>query len=89
MAILNRSWPNNVFVDRCIEQQAMLIKQKQSRSTGKRFIEASLDEADLMSHYRKIEYLFRQLQVSTPHVEEIKNSDSPPDRCESKHMEHR
>ncbi|KAB5591864.1 Vegetative incompatibility protein HET-E-1 [Ceratobasidium theobromae] len=46
-----------------IEQQANLIKDKQSRRKGRRLLEASVDEGDLVKNLRRIESLFRQLQT--------------------------
>ncbi|KAB5590986.1 hypothetical protein CTheo_5578 [Ceratobasidium theobromae] len=46
-----------------IEQQSKLVQEKESRGTGRRLLEASADEEEVMRHYRKIESLFRQLQV--------------------------
>ncbi|CAE6479318.1 unnamed protein product, partial [Rhizoctonia solani] len=46
-----------------IEQQAELIKQKHNRVLGGRLIEAQLDQQELIRCYRRIEALFRQLQI--------------------------
>ncbi|KAB5592070.1 hypothetical protein CTheo_4522 [Ceratobasidium theobromae] len=46
-----------------IEQQANQIKDKQSRGTGGRILESSIDEDNLIKHFRRIESLFRQLQI--------------------------
>ncbi|KAB5590477.1 hypothetical protein CTheo_6091 [Ceratobasidium theobromae] len=46
-----------------IEEQTKLINRKQSRGMGRRFLEASADEEEVMGHYRKIESLFRRLQT--------------------------
>ncbi|KAB5588134.1 hypothetical protein CTheo_8425 [Ceratobasidium theobromae] len=60
---------NSIRMSRCIEnvlmgieQQATLIKEKESRGTGRRLLEARADEDDVIGHYRKIQSLFRQLQ---------------------------
>jgi hypothetical protein len=50
-----------------------MITEKQNRGAGRRLIEASNDEQDVIWHYRRIESLFRQLQVGHlsvmwPHV---------------------
>ena len=41
------------------------IEDKQSRGKFMRTIEANQDTADIAERYRRIESLFRQLQVST------------------------
>ncbi|KAB5590564.1 hypothetical protein CTheo_5989 [Ceratobasidium theobromae] len=46
-----------------IEQQAKLIKEKESRGTGRQLLETTADEDEVMRHYRKIESLFRRLQT--------------------------
>ncbi|KAB5589875.1 hypothetical protein CTheo_6676 [Ceratobasidium theobromae] len=60
---------NSTRMSRCIEnvlmgieQQSTLIKEKESRGTGRRLLEARVDEDDVIGHYRKIQSLFRQLQ---------------------------
>ncbi|KAB5590979.1 hypothetical protein CTheo_5571 [Ceratobasidium theobromae] len=61
---------NSVRMSRCIanvtmgiEQEAKLINQKRNRNTGSRLLEGSADEEEIMNHYRKIESLFRRLQI--------------------------
>ncbi|KAB5587618.1 Vegetative incompatibility protein HET-E-1 [Ceratobasidium theobromae] len=61
---------NSTRMSRCIanvamgiEQQAKLIKEKEKRGTGRRILEASVNEEEVMRHYRKIESLFRRLQT--------------------------
>ncbi|KAB5589986.1 hypothetical protein CTheo_6573 [Ceratobasidium theobromae] len=46
-----------------IEQQAKLINNKQERGTGRRVLDASGDEEEIIRYYRRIEGLFRQLQT--------------------------
>ncbi|KAB5588508.1 Vegetative incompatibility protein HET-E-1 [Ceratobasidium theobromae] len=46
-----------------IEQQAKIIKEKETRGTGRRLLEASSDGEEVIRHYRKIESLFRRLQA--------------------------
>lgn len=50
---------------RGIEEQAKMINKKHERGIGRRLMEARTDEDDIVNHYRKIEFLFRQLQVSS------------------------
>ncbi|KAB5588941.1 hypothetical protein CTheo_7619 [Ceratobasidium theobromae] len=61
---------NSTRMSRCIanvamgiEQQAKILKEKEKRGTGRRLLEASADEEEVMRHYRKIESLFRRLQA--------------------------
>ncbi|KAB5588995.1 hypothetical protein CTheo_7566 [Ceratobasidium theobromae] len=61
---------NSIRMSRCIanvamgiEEQTNLINKKQCRGTGRRVLEASTDEEEIMTHYRKIESLFRRLQT--------------------------
>ncbi|KAB5588451.1 hypothetical protein CTheo_8109 [Ceratobasidium theobromae] len=54
-----------VHIALSIEQEANLIASKQSRSTGRRLLDAVTDEEDLVGHLRRIESLFRQLQTNT------------------------
>lgn len=60
---LNESNSVSNKVHRGIEQQAKLIYQKQKRGAGSRLLEAITDEDEVIKHYRKIESLFRRLQV--------------------------
>ncbi|KAB5589876.1 hypothetical protein CTheo_6677 [Ceratobasidium theobromae] len=46
-----------------IEQLAALIKEKESRGTGRRLLEARADEEEVIGYYRKIERLFRRFQA--------------------------
>ncbi|KAB5589984.1 hypothetical protein CTheo_6571 [Ceratobasidium theobromae] len=46
-----------------IEQQAILISAHRRRGTGRRLLEANADEDAIIRHYRRIEALFRRLQV--------------------------
>ncbi|CAE6527223.1 unnamed protein product, partial [Rhizoctonia solani] len=46
-----------------ITEQAELIKHKHNRGFGSRLIEAQGDQQDLVRCYRRIETLFRQLQI--------------------------
>ncbi|KAB5588069.1 Vegetative incompatibility protein HET-E-1 [Ceratobasidium theobromae] len=61
---------NSTRMSRCIanvamgiEQQTKLIREKENRGTGRRLLEASTNEEEVMRHYRKIESLFRRLQA--------------------------
>ncbi|KAB5590983.1 hypothetical protein CTheo_5575 [Ceratobasidium theobromae] len=61
---------NSVRMSRCIanvamgiEQEAKLLNQKRNRNTGRRLLEGSADDEEIMNHYRKIESLFRRLQI--------------------------
>lgn len=60
--IVSDSAPDDVY--RSIEQQAKLINAKSSRGSISRIAEASIEEEELTRCYRKIDWLFRQLQVS-------------------------
>ncbi|KAB5590982.1 hypothetical protein CTheo_5574 [Ceratobasidium theobromae] len=60
---------NSTRMSKCIEnvlmgiqQQATQIKEKESRGTKRRLLEARADEDDVIGHYRKIQSLFRQFQ---------------------------
>ncbi|KAB5591865.1 hypothetical protein CTheo_4694 [Ceratobasidium theobromae] len=48
-----------------IQKEANLIKDKQTRSTGRRLLDAITDEDDIVGHLRRMELLFRQLQTNT------------------------
>ncbi|KAB5588196.1 hypothetical protein CTheo_8363 [Ceratobasidium theobromae] len=61
---------NSVRMSRCIanvamgiEQETKHINQKRNRNTGRRLLEGGSDEEEIMNHYRKIESLFRRLQI--------------------------
>ncbi|KAB5587750.1 hypothetical protein CTheo_8808 [Ceratobasidium theobromae] len=61
---------NSVRMSRCIanvaigiEQETQHINQKRSRGTGRRLLEGSSDEEEILNHYHKIESLFRRLQI--------------------------
>ncbi|KAB5593587.1 hypothetical protein CTheo_2976 [Ceratobasidium theobromae] len=61
---------NSIRMSRCIANVALgieryteLIEEKGKRGTGRRFLEASADEEEVISCYRKIESLFRRLQT--------------------------
>lgn len=41
-----------------------MINKKRDRGTGRRLMVSKVDEDDIVNYYRKIESLFRQLQVS-------------------------
>lgn len=65
-ACLRIHYPAMVLSDdigRSIQEQAKIIREKQDQGMGRRLVEASAKGEDLMNHYRKIESLFRQLQV--------------------------
>lgn len=51
-------------LNRSIEAQAKLIKNKRDRGTARGVIEANSDLEELEQHYRRIGALFRQLQAS-------------------------
>ncbi|KAB5588960.1 hypothetical protein CTheo_7594 [Ceratobasidium theobromae] len=51
-------------IARSIQKEANLIMDKQARSTGRRLLDAIMDEDDLVGHLRQIESLFRQLQTN-------------------------
>ena len=51
---------------RSIKAELTYIGQQQDRSKIMRTIEANQDQGDVIQRYRRIESLFRQLQVSTP-----------------------
>jgi uncharacterized protein (UPF0128 family) len=46
-----------------IEREAKQIEKKTKRGAGKRVIATKADEEDLMRRYRRIQWLFQQLQV--------------------------
>jgi uncharacterized protein (UPF0128 family) len=46
-----------------IEREAKEIEKKTGRGTGRRMIATKADEEDLMRRCRRIQWLFRQLQV--------------------------
>lgn len=48
---------------RSIHEQVRLINDKQTRGTARRLVEAEHDADVLLKCYRRIEALFRQLQV--------------------------
>jgi hypothetical protein len=50
---------------RSIEAELIQISQQQDRGKIMRIVEASQDQGDIIQRYRKIDSLFRQLQVST------------------------
>ena len=50
---------------RSIKMELIHIGQQQDRSKIMRTIEANQDQGDVIQRYRRIESLFRQLQVST------------------------
>jgi hypothetical protein len=50
---------------RSIEAELTHIGQQQDRGKIMRTIEANQDQGDVIQRYRRIESLFRQLQVST------------------------
>lgn len=58
------SWRLRVPHYSSIEQQVSSIKEKQEHKLGMRLVEAAMDEDAILEHYRYIESLFRQLQVS-------------------------
>jgi hypothetical protein len=47
-----------------IEEQVEHIQRKQKRAKGRSLVNALEDEEDMIGCYRRIEALFRQLQVS-------------------------
>ncbi|CAE6449608.1 unnamed protein product, partial [Rhizoctonia solani] len=53
---------SNVELD--IEQQAKEIKDRMTRGTAGRFLAAKEDEEDVVKRYRRIQSLFRQLQLN-------------------------
>ena len=57
-SVSNKLW-------RSIKAELTHISQQQDRSKTMRAIEANQDQGDVIQRYRKIESLFRQLQVST------------------------
>ena len=61
---------------RSIEEEVEHIKQQQARGKWKRVIESAEDKDDLIKHYRRIEGLFRQLQVSVQPCVIIAKSDT-------------
>jgi len=48
-----------------IEAEVTHIRQKQDRGKMMRTAQANQDQGDVIQRYRRIESLFRQLQVST------------------------
>jgi hypothetical protein len=50
---------------RSIEAELIHISQQTDRGKIMRTVEASQDQGDVIKRYRRIESLFRQLQVST------------------------
>lgn len=62
------NWPRS-----SIEQQAILISAHRRRGTGRRLLEANADEDAIIRHYRRIEALFRRLQVCGLIILHIKN----------------
>jgi len=50
---------------RSIEAELMHIGQQQDRGKMMRAVQANRDHGDVIQRYRRIESLFRQLQVST------------------------
>jgi len=48
---------------RAIEAEVTHIRQQQNRSKIVRTVEANQDQGDVIQRYRRIESLFRQLQV--------------------------
>ncbi|KAB5588039.1 hypothetical protein CTheo_8518 [Ceratobasidium theobromae] len=53
-----------VHIALSIEQEAKLIEDKQTQRTGRRLLDATMDEDDSVGHWRRIESLFRQLQTN-------------------------
>ncbi|KAB5591859.1 hypothetical protein CTheo_4688 [Ceratobasidium theobromae] len=47
-----------------IQKEANLIVDKQTRNSGRRLLDAIMEEDDLAGHLRRIESLFRQLQAN-------------------------
>jgi hypothetical protein len=50
---------------RSIEVEVKHLNERQARGKGRRIIEAMEDKDDVIKRYRRIESLFRQLQVSS------------------------
>ena len=50
---------------RSIEDEVKSVGYKKDRGVGIRIVEANGDVGDILQRYRRIESLFRQLQVST------------------------
>jgi hypothetical protein len=50
---------------RLIKAELTHISQQQDRGKIMRTVEASQDQGDVIQRYRRVESLFRQLQVST------------------------
>ena len=55
-ALINRPW-------RSIEDEVKSVGYKQDRGVGIRIVEANGDSGDILQRYRRIESLFRRLQV--------------------------
>ena len=53
---------------RSITAELRHIGQQQDRGKIMRTVEANQDQGDVIQRYRRIESLFRQLQVSTRHL---------------------
>ncbi|KEP46374.1 putative vegetative incompatibility protein HET-E-1 [Rhizoctonia solani 123E] len=60
-----------------IEDQITSIRQQQERSTLRHLLDATDSQEDVIRHYRRIEALFRQLQVSTLGIADPVGSYSP------------
>ena len=50
--------------DRSIETEVTVIRRKQDHGKGRQLLESTQDQGDVIKRYRRIESLFRQLQVS-------------------------
>ena len=56
---------NDVKFHRTINAELTYIGQQQERGKIMRTVEANQDKGDIIQRYRRIESLFRQLQVNT------------------------
>ena len=52
-------------LSRSIEAEVTHIRDQQDRGKMRRIVEANQDQGDVIQRHRRIESLFRQLQVST------------------------
>lgn len=61
----------DIYCLRSIEKEVNQIKKKQGRGGGQPLLESARDKDDVIQRYRRIEALFRQLQVSNHEFESM------------------